>query len=455
MMTIADAQGNRLTGADAASAERFDAALMKLAAFRLDPLADADALLAEQPDFVMAHVLRGALFLMAAEPQAESELKASLAAARALAAAATEREQLHIEALGTWARRDFMGASEIYTRLTARWPRDLLALQVGQQTDFFTGRTVELRDRIVRARRFWNAEDPGAGFLDGMLAFGLEENHQYRAAEEAGARALERFAGDAWAVHAVAHVAEMEGRTEQGIAFLTSRSPDWAPDNLLAYHNWWHLALFHLELGDTGHVLRLHDRHLAPAEGATALELVDATAMLWRLHLRGTDIGDRAAPLAAGWSAVLAAAPGTSYLGFNDLHAALAHILAGQGSIADTHLAALEQAAAQPGAHGRMLADVGLPVIRGVYAFAAGDPAGAAELLLAARAKASRMGGSNAQRDLLSLTLLAAAEASGQAELAAAVAAERVAAKPDSPLARAAMERARAMNRHREARMAA
>lgn len=436
-MTAHDLQGHALTGATTASAERYGRALSLLAAFRLDPLAEADALIAANPDFLMAHVLRASLFLLAAEPLAETELRASLSGARGLAPRATEREQLHVAALDRWLQRDFMGASEAYTRLTAHYPRDLLGLQVGQQTDFFTGRTVELRDRIVRARPAWSPDMPDVGFLDGMLAFGLEENNQFRAAEQAGLRALEVFPGDAWAVHAVAHVAEMEGRTEQGIAFLIARQADWAPDNILATHNWWHLALFHLELGETDRVNAIFDAHLVRAPGAPSLELVDATAMLWRLHLRGHDVAARAGPLADAWATALDVGTAGVYHGFNDLHAAFAHVMSGRIHVADAHIARLERAAGQAGAHARALADVGVPLVRAIYAFGAGDPAGAADLLLGGRAKAARLGGSNAQRDILSLTLLASAEASGQPALSETLIAERQAARPNSPFDRA------------------
>jgi hypothetical protein len=56
-------------------------------------------------------------------------------------------------------------------------------------------------------------------------------------------------------------------------------------------------------------------------------------------------------------------------------------------------------------------------------------------LLRPVRSHAHRFGGSHAQRDLIDLTLLAAAEHAGDRPLAAALAAERVALRPASPLA--------------------
>ena len=45
------------------------------------------------------------------------------------------------------------------------------------------------------------------------------------------------------------HVAKGEG-----IGWMRRDSEAWSKDSFLAIHNWWHLALYHLELGDIGEV---------------------------------------------------------------------------------------------------------------------------------------------------------------------------------------------------------
>lgn len=79
-----------------------------------------------------------------------------------------------------------------------------------------------------------------------------------------------------------------------------------------------------------------------------------------------------------------------------------------------------------------------------IRAFAEGDPARTIELLRPVRGIAQRFGGSNAQRDLIDLTLLEAAQADGQLALARALATERVDVKPTSPSAQALLARASA-----------
>ena len=417
--TCFDAQGYRLTGADHQAAADFDAAVHLLLRLRADPLAAADAIIARQPGFVMAHVLRSTLFLLAAEPAATPGLAESLAKASALAAAASPRERMHMDALARWQVGDYVGASAAYARLSEAFPRDLLALFAGHQADFFTGRKAMLADRIRRALPHWSSAVPGHSFLFGMLAFGLEENGDYSAANDAGLRALADVPDNSWAIHAIAHCHEMQGEREKGIRWLGDTGPHWQDNALLAVHNWWHLALFHLGLGDHGAAMAIYDDHIRPAAGAPAIELVDASAMLWRLQLAGAAVGDRFTAVSDAWDQAFAGHDAHGHYGFDDLHAAMAHAGAGRLERATPHLADLSLRAASAAPHARVLALAGLPLVRAVYALAAGDRALAADLLWRHREEAIHLGGSDAQRDILRLTLLAAADADARHPVAA------------------------------------
>jgi hypothetical protein len=77
--------------------------------------------------------------------------------------------------------------------------------------------------------------------------------------------------------------------------------------------------------------------------------------------------------------------------------------------------------------------EVGLPLCRALLDFGRGRYGEAADLLMAIRPIAHRLGGSNAQRDAISLTLAEAAIRAGRGKLARALAGERTAAKPTSP----------------------
>ena len=144
----------------------------------------------------------------------------------------------------------------------------------------------------------WEAGDPLYPCVLGLYAFGLEENHEYAAAEDNGRQALAADPRVPWAVHAVAHVMEMQGRFDDGSAWLRQQQGQWAEGNGFAVHLWWHKALFRLEAMDLAGVLRLVDKHLSGEALQVTLNRVDAAAMLWRLHLHGTDVAERCAQLA-------------------------------------------------------------------------------------------------------------------------------------------------------------
>ncbi len=437
----ADIHGNTLSIASASEAQTLDTVILGLAGLRLSAVETADALGETMATVPMAHIARSTCYMMAAEASALPELRRSLSAALALSDAANERELMHMRALNRWADRDFTGAAKAYCELSSAYPRDLLALQAGHQAAFFTGHQTGLRDGIARALPYWSVDMAGHGYVLGMLAFGLEECGEYEAAADAGCRAVSLDGSDSWAAHAVAHCHEMEGKAPEGISWLNATSSGWAEGNVLAYHNWWHLGLFHFESCDWARVIEIYDTHVARETGAPALELVDASALLWRLWLAGVDIGNRADVIADAWDATLGSEAG--YYAFNDFHAAFARVAAGRIHQADDHIAALEVRAGRGASHDSVVAKVGLPLVRAIYALGAGDAAGALDLLERARGQEMLAGGSNAQRDVFAQTLMAAAERAGSGRAMQAAAAARLVVKPHSAFAKAALKRAR------------
>ena len=428
-MGLKDSRGVPVSTADRESLEGYERAAGLLHGYFNDPLAAIDATLARDPSFVLGHCLRAALMLTATDKAAVPALRQSVEAGEALWDAANERERGHLRAARAWLEGDFQRAVALYGDVLVDHPRDLLALQIAHVGDFFLGQSSLLRDRVARVLPDWDEAVPGFGYVLGMHAFGLEEMGDYTQAEERGRRATALGARDPWAIHAVAHVMEMQGRLEDGIAWLGNSTADWSEENGFAFHNWWHLALFHLDRGEIDRVLELYDRRIRPARSELPLEMLDATALLWRLHLRGADVGPRWRELADAW----AAKAEDAYYVFNDMHAMMAFVADARPEAADALLAALAGCAAAGGTNAMMVGEVGLPVCRAIHAFGRGGFDQAVDLLMPVRAIAHRFGGSHAQRDVLSLTLIEAALRAGRGRLARALAAERTALKPGSP----------------------
>jgi hypothetical protein len=265
-----------------------------------------------------------------------------------------------------------------------------------------------------------------------MYAFGLEEMADYARAEEAGRRSVDRNPRDAWAIHAVAHVMEMSNRVTDGIEWLVSRTDDFARDNFFAIHNWWHLALYHFDQERWDEVLDLYDTRIRAGNSTVVMDMLDASALLWRLKLHGVDVGTRWQALADAWEPRIE----DGWYAFNDTHAMMAFAGAGRSESARRLLGVMEATATSERDNGVMTRQVGLPVAKAVLAHADGRYADAVELLVPVKAIAARAGGSHAQRDLIAQTLTSAAERAGHTRMARALLNERLGLKPHSQLNR-------------------
>lgn len=431
-----DLLGFNLTGATPASLADYERGLRGLQTFTGNPVALADSAIADAPGFVMAHVLKGWLYGLSTDAAAMRVARQVWDEARNLPA--TDRERGHVAALGRLVAGGWNGAGEMLASVSRDFPRDALALQAGHQIDFFTGNAPMLRDRIAAALPAWDASMPGYHAILAAQAFGLEETGDYAAAEAAGRRSVELEPTDGWGQHAVAHVMEMMCRHRDGIAWMRATPQAWSTDSFLQVHNWWHLSLFHYDLGEHDDIFALYDGPIQGGMSEIPLNMVDASAILWRLFIGGVDGGGRWQQLAQLWAPH---ARDGNYA-FNDMHAMMAFAAAGRTDLAGTLLAAQEQAAAGEGDNAGFTRDIGLPATRGILAFADGDYATSARLLDPIRAIAHRFGGSHAQRDVIDLTLIEAAIRSGDADLAGRLTSERMASRPHSPLSRMFVRRA-------------
>lgn len=411
----------------------YETALIQYHSYVGDPIAAIDQALAEAPDFVLGHAFRAGVLMVFGEQRFVPEARASVAAAEALAGRANDRERGLTRAARHLVDGDWDAACRAYDRVLADHPHDAFAIQTAHLMDFYRGDALNLRNRISRVLPHWSASVPHYSYLLGMHAFGLEECNQYADAEATGRKALALQPRDGWAVHAVVHVMEMQGRIDEGIDWLESREADWAPDNGFAFHNWWHLALFNLDRQRHDRVLALYDQRIFPEPAEFSLQLVDATAMLWRLYLLGVDTGERFQAVADQWEKKLDVERG--YYAFNDVHALLAFLGAGRASAVRQVLQDLEASARGTGGINVMMArEVGVPLGRGFQAFAQGRYEEAIDLIEPVRDTANRFGGSHAQRDLITLTLIEAAIRAGQVNLARHYLAERLVHKPASAL---------------------
>lgn len=424
-----DSRGLTLTTDSSEAAAHYNAAIDNYFQYRLAANTCLKQALEADPDFPLAHCLRGYFFMLFGTTTVLDKARAALAAAEAGAKRVTPREAAHIAALRTWLTGDTLRSCALWDEILLEHPLDLLALRLQHFAIFWLGRSAELRGGPARVLHAWDKSIPGYGNVLGMLSFGHEECGDYGAAEETGRTAMEFNPEDLWALHAVAHVLEMQGRHAEGIAWLDYPAEAWDDRNPFRGHLWWHRALFFLERGEIDPVLALYDNAIRSDQSDFYLDIQNAAALLARLAFLGVDVGGRWTELADHVETRL----DDHVLAFTDANAMMALAAEGRNDTAGRLLASLKAFAATPRSSVAMTMEpVTIPVCEAILAFSQGDHARTVELLLPLRYAYIRMGASHAQRDIFHLFLIEAAIKSGQLTLARALLSERTLAKPNS-----------------------
>ena len=398
-----DQRGLQISGSTPDARDHFERALAAHLGWRTGVEQHLQRSIAAAPAFTMAHVLSAHAGVCSRDPALVRQARRAYAIAAGLPA--TPREQLHVAAIGAILADDFPRLKGILQALLAVYPRDVLALQVGHSFDYLTGDLEGMRDRVAAVLPAWSPGLPGYHAVLAMQAFGLAENGEFSEAADTGLRALELAPWDARAHHALTHVHEMSGDAAGGMRWMQERLASWANGTVATTHLWWHWALFHLAQGEVHAALEIYDRHVRGSRSAAVADLIDASALLWRIELSDGKPGERWAELAADWAGHLEDA----YCSFSDMHAMLAYVGArdwvGAARI-EGHLVKAQADRTRYGATTRLVA---LPACRAFVAFGRGEYARAIQLLGMLPADAHRIGGSHAQRDILFLTLFEAA----------------------------------------------
>lgn len=412
------------------SAERFDGLVTAYLGFGRDIGDRLKALQSDDPDMPLAYVAKGYFLKLFGSAAMSARALKTLGDADAKFAAheTTGRERLHLEALRAWCADDLDRTTELWERILLDDPKDAFALRLAHFNHFYAGESRKLRDSVARVLPDWRDSDPDIGFVHGMYGFALEESDDYAKGERFGRMAVERNPADAWSVHAVAHVMEMQGRHAEGIAWVKRHEPAWSTTNNFRFHLYWHRALYHLERHEFDAVLAIYDDHVASDIAADMyLDVCNAASLLWRLEMYGADVGDRW----KGLTEVSLRHVEDHDLIFVALHYLMALLKGGEAGAAARLAAQLESFANSAATQGRVSARVGVGTAVAMTALARGDAGAAVDALLPIRYDIWCMGGSHAQRDLFEEMLVSAA-VQARPQLARALLAERTAARPAS-----------------------
>lgn len=323
-------------------------------------------------------------------PAAEPFLqRAELAVANETAT--TPRERRFVAAIRAWASGDLPRSCRLLEEQVNNFPRDLVALKLGQYHAFNLGDSPTML-RMARAAQSAAADVP---YWHGMYAFGLEQCHELAAAEAAARQGIRLCRKEPWAHHAVAHVMLTQGRMAEGRNFMAEHQDTWVGLNsFMVTHNHWHRALFAIELQDFDAALALYDQQVWGVVKTYSQDQVNAISLLSRLELRGVDVGDRWHDLAA----YLVGRTADQVSPFLDLHYLYGLARAGLPQ-ADELLLSMQGHARSVEGHYPAWQQVAIPAAHGILAHMRNDRARAREQLGLALPRLTEIGGSHAQRD--------------------------------------------------------
>jgi len=418
-----DAFGNAVTLEDEASLAPLDDFVE---GFLASEARAVNVLQAQDDPSPIVQACCAALHMFAETADAPGNARPFLERAQAGGDRASEREQRFIAAVAAWVDGDIVRAAALHEEQARRFPRDLVSLKLGQYHLFNRGDSPGMLRLALHAREA-AADVP---YLHGMLAFAWEQCHFLEQAEAAARQAIALRRKEPWAHHALAHVMLTQGRLAEGHAFLQDVSPTWTGLNsFMVTHNWWHQALFALDLDRHEEVLAIFDRHVWGEVKEYSQDQVNAVSLLARAELAGIDVGDR-------WRDVgdhLARRAHDHVLPFLDLQYLYGLARAGRMPEAQAWLRSIEaHAAQQAGDAAALWQRVCVPAARGLLAHATGDWQAAVEALGAALPRLVEIGGSHAQRDLFAQVHLDALLKSGRLAAAQNLLQPQLRAQPES-----------------------
>jgi len=396
------------------SVEAWERAWEQYLHYRGDPVTVASEAGRNDESFVMGPVFAAVYRVLAGAPLSSPALAADAGRARAAGSPALaadagrgrvacsgDRERVHVMALELLVAGEFTGAARRWDEIS-RSERDFAAARFAHDVYLHVGDDGGRLASSARAVEAWQ-DEPGWGFVAGQHAFALEEVGRYDEAEELGRAALGLDPEDLWSRHALAHVYESTNDTAAALGLLEGSVNVWNSQELLATHIWWHLALRLLANDDAGGALAIFDERQPHA--ATAFQLCDQTSLLWRLELAGCDAGDRWDTLADCWDSVAE----RHTCAFLDVHAVLAFSRRPDHPGARRWFEGLEEREAGASENDRTFIDVVAPLANAFRAYAAGDTDRFVGVVDGLGRSARWIGGSIAQRDLITLTRRTAA----------------------------------------------
>ena len=401
---LKDRYGNPLTTTSAAAQEAYVKGADELLSAGAGTEAAFRAAIAADEGFALAHVALARTLQVLGRG---NELKAPLARAQELASGTTEREKSQVNIFTLICTGQGAAALGAIREHIKSWPRDAMALAPATSVFGLIG----FSGKAGREQEQLDILDPLVStygddwWFQTVYAFAEIELGMLDRGRRHIDRALEIFPRNAHAAHISAHCYYEAGERRRGLDYLKVWARDYPKQGQIHCHVSWHQALWALETGSPAEAWDIYAKDLHPggAWGPQLNVLTDCASFLFRAELAGqphkAELWRDISNYASTWFP-------NSGVAFADMHAALAHAMAGNADALERLTNNAKGAAA----------DIVAPVAKSFGAFARGDWPAVIETLQPYMGTHERLGGSRAQRDLLEYAMTVALLRSGRSE---------------------------------------
>ena len=390
-MPCRDRYGYALTTSDEA-ALAYSQGLLDVLRLRDGALASFAASIVLDPTFALGHA---ALALLGHEMCAPVDIGARLKQARLHARRATERERSHVHAV----EAHIGGNPRPLIDHLAAFPRDALLLSTAVPTIAFAGATEVPEEAwaiVERARPAYGDD----WWFAGLLAFVRQEQRRFDDAMSLSCASLAVEPGAGHSAHARAHAHYETGDHEAGLTWMSSWVlGDGSQIDSLSHFSW-HAALHELSLGDLDAVRRRYETQLQPGHALGCRALVDSGSLLfrWALTPGARDVPDIAEVVRVTGRETMIR-PATPFLA---MHTAVTHLATGDAG-------ALDELRSWAAGHVHpTMATVVSPLAEALGMMARDENSAAADRLATLAPSIRRLGGSDAQREIIEEARIAA-----------------------------------------------
>lgn len=340
---------------------------------------------AEDPECALGHAYAAAVYLTLMTRDGQAQAAPHIVAAIDNVALCSAREAATINAVAAWGMGDERSAISILRGVVECAPHDVVAAKLCQILELNNGDVIGM----LRTSGMAASVEGRSSYALGLHAFALEQAGHVEVALRFARLAIDMNPNhDPWAQHALAHALLAMDQPVEARAFLHSVSHSWDRcSSFMLTHNWWHLALIELELGNDVAALKLFDERVWGQRKGHAQDQINAISLLCRLEMQGVRS-------AARWKDIVSHIDGreTDRLNsFLDLHYLIALVQAGRTEPA-ARLCEILQRDRAAGA-----------IANGILAYARADYREAAAALAPVLNHLAEIGGSNVQRELFEL----------------------------------------------------